>query len=127
MTIALITKSVRFLPEESEELARLSQTSAVSESTLMKQWILEGIRAKKLDLAIHAYMERKTDLRGGARMADVSYNRFLREVEARHIVVLERDDFLDELAVLAEMFDSEPLRNAVNQVRAEEQESVRNG
>ncbi|HRI56186.1 MAG TPA: hypothetical protein PK170_03720 [Anaerolineae bacterium] len=93
----------------------------------MKQWILDGMQTQKLELAIQAYMKRKTDLRGGARMADVSYNRFLREVEARHIVVLERDDFLDELAVLAETFDSESLRDAVNQVHAEEQESVRNG
>jgi hypothetical protein len=37
MTIGVVTKSVRFLPEESAELAKLSQTSAVSESALMKQ------------------------------------------------------------------------------------------
>ena len=120
MTVTIVTKSVRFLPEESEELAKLSQASSISESALMKQWILEGIRAKKLDLAIQAYLERKTDLRGGASMAGVSYNRFLREVQARNIVVLENDDFLDELAFLAETFDSQALREAVDQVRAGE-------
>ena len=61
-------------------------------------------------------MERETDLRGGAALAGVSYNRFLRELQKRHIIILEDDHFLDRLAELAEAFDSEPLRQAVNRV-----------
>lgn len=120
MTSANITKSVRLGTEESEELARLSQATLVSESALMKQWIQEGIQAKKLELAIQAYMDRKTDLRGGAIMAGVSYNRFMREVQFRNIVILENDDFVDQLVFLAESFDSRELRVAVSQVRAME-------
>lgn len=123
MTSANVTKSVRLRTEESEELARLSQATLVSESALMKQWIQEGIQAKKLDLAMQAYMDRKTDLRGGAIMAGVSYNRFMREVQFRNIVILENDDFVDQLAFLAETFDSRELRVAVNQVRAMESRS----
>ena len=82
----------------------------------MKKWVLEGIRAQKLERAIRAYMERETDLRGGAALAGVSYNRFLRELQKRHIIILEDDHFLDRLAELAEAFDSEPLRQAVNRV-----------
>ena len=81
MTSANVTKSVRLRTEESEELARLSQLTLVSESALMKQWIQEGIQAKKLELAIQAYMDRKTDLRGGAIMAGVSYNRFMPDIQ----------------------------------------------
>lgn len=55
----------------------------------MKQWIREGMRARKIELAIQAYMQRKTDLQGGAAMAGVPYNRFLREVQAHNIVILE--------------------------------------
>lgn len=76
----------------------------------------------KLDLAIQAYMERKTDLRGGASIAGISFNRFLREIQARNIIVLENEDFLDELAFLAETFDSQSLRAAVARVRAGDQE-----
>ena len=123
MTSANVTKSVRLRTEESEELARLSQATLVSESALMKQWIQEGIQAKKLELAIQAYMDRKTDLRGGAIMAGVSYNRFMREVQLRNIVILENDDFVDQLAFLAETFDNRELRVAVNQVRAMESQS----
>ena len=123
MTSANVTKSVRLRTEESEELARLSQATLVSESALMKQWIQEGIQAKKLDLAMQAYMDRKTDLRGGAIMAGVSYNRFMREVQFRNIVILENDDFVDQLAFLAETFDSRELRVAVSQVRAMESRS----
>ena len=36
-----------------------------------------GVVPYKLNLAIQAYMERRTDLRGGAQMAEISYNRFL--------------------------------------------------
>lgn len=122
MTVRMVTKSVRFLPEESEELANLSKASSLSESALMKELILEGIRLKKLELAIHAYMERKTDLRGGAMMAGISFNRFLREIQARNIVVLENEDFLGELAFLAETFDSQSLRAAVERVRTSDQE-----
>lgn len=118
MNGTMVTKSVRLMPEESEELTKISQASSVSESTLMKQWIMEGIRAKKLELAIQSYMERKTDLRGGAMIAGISFNRFLREVQARNIVVLENEDFLDELVFLAETFNSQTLRSAVDQVRS---------
>jgi hypothetical protein len=61
-------------------------------------------------------MERETDLRGGAAMAGVSFNRFLREVQKRHIIILEDDHFLDRMAGLADAFDSGPLRQAIERV-----------
>jgi predicted HTH domain antitoxin len=82
----------------------------------MKKWILEGIRDQKLERAIQSYMEQETDLHGGAAMAGVSYNRFLHEVQKRHIIILEDDHFLDRLAGLADAFDSEPLRQAIERV-----------
>ena len=68
---------------------------------------------------IQAYMQRKTDLRGGAAMAGVPYNRYLREVQARNIVILENDRFLDHLAFLAEAFNNKTLRQAIERVEAE--------
>ena len=47
----------------------------------------------------------------------------MREVQFRNIVILENDDFVDQLAFLAETFDSRELRVAVNQVRAMESQS----
>lgn len=119
MTVSLITKSVRFLPEESEELATLSRISSVSEAALMKQWILDGIQTKRIEMAVQAYQERKIDLREGARMAKVPYSRFLQEVEARRVVILDNDYFLDELDLLAENFDSQSLRKAVARISKE--------
>jgi predicted HTH domain antitoxin len=80
----------------------------------LKKWVLEGIRAHKLERAVHAYMERETDLRGGAVMADVSYNRFLHEVQKRNIIILDDPAFLDRLGELADAFDNESLRQAVD-------------
>ena len=67
----------------------------------------------QLDLALQAYMDRRVDLRGGALMAGVSYNRFLHEIESRNIVVLEDEGFLEQLAFLAERFESELLKRAL--------------
>ena len=82
----------------------------------IKNWNLEGGQAPKLEQAVRAYMERETDLRGGALMAGVSYNRFLHELQKRNIVILEDDYFLDRLMELADAFDNETLRQAVDQV-----------
>lgn len=119
MSPSTVTKSIRLTPEESDELTKLVKQTTSTEAALMKKWILEGMEAQKLEIAIRAYMQRKTDLRGGAVMAGVPYNRFLREVQARNIVILENDRFLDHLAFLAEAFDNEALHRAIERVEAE--------
>jgi hypothetical protein len=88
--------------------------TSITESSLLKKWVLAGIQAQKLEIAVRQYMERKTDLRGGAALAGVAYNRFLQELEARNVVVLEDDRFLERLAGLAELFTDEVLQDAVN-------------
>jgi len=108
------TKSIRLALEEAEELSQVARQMSVSEAALMKKWVLEGIRAYKLERAIRAYMERETDLRGGAKMADISYNRFLHEVQKRNIIILEDEGFLDRLGAMADTFDNESLRQAIN-------------
>ena len=113
-----ITKSIRFAAAEAEELNWASRQTSVSEASLMKKWVLEGMRRYKLERAVHAYMERKTDLREGATMADVSYNHFLHEVQKRNIVILEEDEFLDRAGYLADTFDNVLLRQAVDHVGA---------
>lgn len=122
---ATITKSIRLSPHESEELVRLSEASGMSEAALMKKWVLAGIRAQNIDLALQAYMTRRTDLRGGAALAGISYQEFLHEVQTHHIVVLENDQFLDELDFLATAFDDITLRDAVQKVRRAEDEIPR--
>ena len=88
----------------------------------MKKWIQDGIQAKKMEIAIQAYMQRKTDLRGGAEMAEVSYNRFMHEVESRHIVILDNDGrFLDRLSFLAQAFNNSELQDAIKTLRAKDE------
>ena len=118
MSTTPVTKSVRLAPDEAEELARIARQTAATESALMKKWVLEGLRAQKLERAIQAYMRREVDLRGGAALAGVSYNRFLREVQARHIVILEDSTFLDRLYELAETFENPQLQEAIRKVEA---------
>lgn len=72
---------------------------------------------QNLAASIQAYQERKTDLRGGAALAGISYHEFLQEVQTRNIVVLENDQFLEELGFLATAFGNETLQKAVQKVR----------
>jgi predicted HTH domain antitoxin len=116
---ATITKSIRLSQDESRELHQLSETSLLSEAALMKKWILEGMKMEKLERAIQAYQKRQTDLRGGAAMAGISYNRFMREIEARNIVILDNGEhFYDSLLFLADSFDAPELRHAVEEILA---------
>ncbi len=89
------------------------------DSITIRGYLRQSMQREKLDLAILAYMQRKTDLRGGAAMAGVSYNRFLKEVQARNIVVLEEQGFLERLQFLADTFDDAALRSAIQKVLAE--------
>lgn len=116
MSASTMTKSIRLGAEEAEALSQIARQTSINEASLMKKWVLEGIRAHKLETAVRAYMEREVDLRGGAAMAEISFNRFLREVQKRNIIVLEDEQFLDRLSELADIFDNEPLRQAVNQI-----------
>jgi hypothetical protein len=114
-----VRKSIRLSPTQAKELARLSTQTALPESVLLKKWILEGIRAEKMDLAVEAYMKRRTDLRGGAAMAEVSYDRFMHEVESRNLVILDDDHMLESLSFLADTFHDAILKNAIRKVLQE--------
>lgn len=118
---ATVTKSIRLSQDESQELSHLSETSLISEAALMKKWILDGMKSEKLERAIQAYQKRQTDLRGGAAMAGVSYNRFMREIEARNIVILDHGQhFFDSLLFLAESFEVPELRRTVEGIMAKD-------
>ncbi len=119
MTTNTITKSIRLTTTESNEIGYLSAQTALSESALMKKWVKEGMQAQKMDLAIQAYMQGNVDLRAGAKPADVAYNRFLRELQNRRVVILENTQFSDQLSSLAERFGDELLGRAL----AESQET----
>ena len=120
MSSATVTKSIRLSQKESQEIAQLSEDILIPQTRLMRKWIKQGLRAQKMELAIQAYIQRQTDLRGGAAMAGVSYNRFAREIEKRNIVVLDDvDGFMKEITFLADAFGDEELREVVKKVALE--------
>lgn len=114
-----ITKSIRLSTAESAEIALLSAQTSVSEAALLKQWVLRGVQARKLNLAVQAYMNGQADIRGGAQMAGVSYNRFVRELENRWVVILDDDRFLDRLSALADLFGDDTLQAATQKVASQ--------
>lgn len=72
MNAATVTKSIRISAAESQELTRLCAQLAASETALLHQWIREGLRTQKIELALRRYMRREIDLRTGAALAGVS-------------------------------------------------------
>ena len=116
MSNEMITKSIRLTTSEAKELARAAEQSTATEAALMKKWVLEGLQAQKVEQAVQAYAQGKIDLRGGAALADVSYNRFLSEVQSRRIVILEDPAFLEHLRDLAELIKDDNLQGAVQVV-----------
>jgi predicted HTH domain antitoxin len=118
MNNPLVTKSVRLTSDEANALTNVAKQKTMTESALMKKWILEGIQTEKLKRAIQAYMKRETDLRGGAALAGVSYKRFMKEVQDRNIVILDDDQFLERLYETAEMFQSRDLMEAIRELEA---------
>jgi len=112
--MTVVTKSIRLSSQEAEELAAISKRSVASEAALIKKWLLQGLQNEKMERAIQAYMQRKTDLRGGAALAGVSYNRFLHEVQAHNIVVLDEEGFENRLSQLADAFDDGILKTALS-------------
>ena len=114
-----ITKSIRLSTAESAEIARLSAQTSVSEAALLKQWVLRGVQAHKLNLAVQAYMNDQADIRSGAQMAGVSYNHFARELENRRVVILDDDRFLDRLSALADLFGDDALQASTQKVASQ--------
>ncbi|MBI3957234.1 MAG: hypothetical protein HY328_00395 [Chloroflexi bacterium] len=119
-----ITKSIRLSMAESAEIARLSAQTATSEAALLKQWVLRGVQSHKLDLAVQAYMNDRVDIRGGAQMAGVSYNRFMHELEDRRVLILDDDRFLDRLSALADLFEDKGLKEVAQKVAEQPDQSI---
>ena len=71
-----------------------------------------GDQSEKLEMAILAYSRQQVDLRAGAAIAGISYNRFMRELEKRNIIILDDPHFLEELLLLSDTFDLPELRRA---------------
>jgi len=69
---------------------------------------------ENMERAIQTYMQRKTDLRGGAALAGVSYNRFWHEVQKRNIVVIDEEGFEERLHQLADIFENETLKTVLS-------------
>lgn len=125
MSTKSVTKSIRLLPEEAEELSRICEAGPFSEAALMKKWVLEGMRLYKLEQGVQAYMKGEVDIREGAQMTGVSYNRFLRELERRHVTILDDPHFLEGLIFLGEAFEVPELVRAAQKVQREDFQSVR--
>jgi len=115
----VITKSIRLALEESRVLRRISQAQGVSEATLMRKFVLEGLARCRLEEAIQAYSRGEIDLSTAARHARVSVYQMLSEIQRRDITPpTTQDKFLNGLETLARTFGgSEALLHVITETR----------
>ena len=102
---ALITKSIRLSEEENALLRAVSEAESISESTLLKKWVLEKLKQYLLNKAIEDYVEKKLDLASAAHEAGISVREFMGHLERRGLPVMESEEmFWEGLRTLSEMF-----------------------
>ncbi len=116
---ALITKSVRLVPDENEALRQISEAEHLSEAALMKKFILDGIARYRLEQAVAAYRRGEIDLSAASRHAGTSVYHMLEELKARDITPdAATEKFLDGLQTLANLFGgSEALNRTLTQLQ----------
>lgn len=101
----LVTKSIRLTEAEARTLADLVEDHAASESALMRQWVLRGMRQFRIEQAVAAYQRDEVDLREGAAMADIPIGVFVDELATRRVAILTDAEALhDEIADLIAAF-----------------------
>lgn len=83
-----MTKSIRLTEDEARTLSELVEDHAASESALMRQWVLRGMRQFRIEQAVAAYQRDEVDLREGAAMADIPIAVFVEELATRRVAIL---------------------------------------
>jgi predicted HTH domain antitoxin len=116
---ALITKTVRLSPDESERLHEISRRQHLSEAALMRKLILEGLERYRIETAVTAYAQGEADLSGAAAYAGISVHRMMQELRQRGIEFnVSAEKFLDGLETLARRFGgSEALYHTISEMR----------
>jgi hypothetical protein len=104
-TIKKITKSIRLLPSEAEELAKMLEGTAYTEAALLRQWVIKGLQQFKVSEALKAYQEGQISLRQAAERAGLPVAVLLEEMTAKKVAVIENPDaFGPGLSALRETF-----------------------
>lgn len=100
-----VTKSIRLTEDEARALAELVEEHAASESAIMRQWVLRGMRQFQIEQAVAAYQRDEVNLAEGAERAGVPIGVFVDELAARRVAILDDPDTFEQgLAALRAAF-----------------------
>lgn len=113
----MLPKSVRLTQEEVTLLRQISEAELISETALMRKFMLEGLRRYRLDQAIKRYQEGTLDLSSAAQTADLSIRDLMWELHRRGVDIYGPESrLLEGVGTLAEAFGaSDALRRKVRQ------------
>jgi predicted HTH domain antitoxin len=101
----ILPKSVRLTEEEARLLRQISEAELISETALMRKFVLEGIRRYRLDQAIKRYQEGELDLSSAAQVAGLAIRELMQELHRRGVDIYGPEHRLREgIRVLTEVF-----------------------
>lgn len=88
-----VTKTIRLTPEESRMIEKaVSQVSYASEASLLKKFVLDGLRQFQLEQAIKSYVDGELTLSQAAEKSGLGYNAFYEELERRRVLIMDLDE-----------------------------------
>lgn len=95
----------------------MSHEEHLSETTLLKKLVLEGLARRRLEWACRAYARGEVDIGGAARYAGLSVYEMLDELKRRDVELVSPEQFLDGLEDLADLFDMPELHEVTSELR----------
>jgi predicted HTH domain antitoxin len=90
-----ITKSLRLTAEEARQLAELAADAGLQESALLREWVVHGIRAARIEHAVDVYDRGDADLREAAALASIPIGVMVDELAERHIPLLRDPEIFE--------------------------------
>lgn len=116
-----VTKSVRFTAEETALIEAVSQREHLSEGTLMRKLVLDGVAQLRLNQAINDYAAGELNLGDGARQAGVSLRRFMAELERQGVELVDDQHLAASLETLVDRCGGSPaLQETIAALRGRE-------
>lgn len=118
-TTKQVTKFVRFTAEETALLEEVSRREHLSEGTLMRKLVLDGLARVRLDQAMNDCESGDVSLSDAVRQAGVSLHRLMAELDRRGVELVDEEHLASSVETLADLFGgSAALSEAIAQLRS---------
>src|SRR5712692_4398096 len=100
----LITKSARFSAQENDLIERVGRREHLPEGTFVRKLVLDGLARYRLEEAVERYEAGEINLGHAARLAEVTVQRMMAELDRRGVDLGSPAHVITSLENLADLF-----------------------